>query len=292
MTSDSGIRARSLVWRAGTIRDAGELAWAGTDRLALYGDGLFETIRVAAGRAIELAAHLERMTASARALGFPGVDAVEPEARAAVAGLLRHLEERHGSHAAGILRLTLSRGEGGWGFAPSEDVRSHLAAHWYELPADFETRRARGVRVWIAEGLVPGVFARHKSCSALVYVEARRRALALGFDEALLEDGEGGLAEASSANLFAVVEGRLTTPARRLPILPGIARQRVLEIAPGGVEERPLFPTDLDQATEIFLTNSIYGVVPVIEVRGRAVGGATPGPVTHSLSEALEALWR
>lgn len=292
MTTDSSVGARSLVWRAGAIRGAGEPTWSGSDRLALFGDGLFETLRVAAGRAIELAAHLERLSHSARALGFAGVDAVEAEARGAVAGLVRHLEERQASHPAGILRLTLSRGEGGFGFAPGEDARSQLTAHWYEVPGDFEERRTRGIRVWIAEGLAPGVFARHKTCSSLVYVEARRRAQALGFDDALLEDGEGGLAEASAANLFAVVGGRLVTPPTRLPLLPGIARRRIVEIAPGGVEERPLFPTDLDQASEIFLTNSVYGVVPVVEVRDRTVGAGAPGAVAVSLSEALEALWR
>ncbi len=292
MTTHSSVGARSWMWRGGAIRDAAEPVWAGSDRVALYGDGLFETIRVAAGRAIELAAHLERLTQSARALGYPAEEAVESEAREAVAGLLQYIEERQASHPAGVLRLTLSRGAGGFGFAPGDEMRPHLAAHWFDLPSDFEARRGRGVRVWIAEGLSPGVFARHKTCSALVYVEARRRARALGYDDALLEDGEGGLAEASAANLFAVLDGRIVTPPTRLPLLPGIARRRVMEIAPGGVEERPIFPTDLDQASELFLTNSVYGVVPVIEARTRAIGTSAPGPVTHSLSEALEALWR
>jgi len=262
------------------------------DRAALYGDALFETIRVAAGRSIELAAHLERMARSARSLSYRGIDNLENEGREAAYGLLRHIEERHAAHPEGIVRLTLSRGAGDWGFAPGEDLRAHLVAHWFPTPADFESRRTRGVRVWIAEVLAGGVFASHKTASALVYVEARRRARALGFDDALLEDGEGGLAEASSANLFAVIQQRIVTPPTRLPLLPGIARRRILEIAPAGVEERPLSATDLDRASEAFLTNSVYGVVPIVEIRGRTLGNGSIGAVTNSLSEALEALWR
>ena len=292
MTTPSAVGAGTWLWREGAISEAQDAAWSGLDRAALYGDALFETIRVAAGRAIELAAHLERMSRSARALGFPRIDDVETVGRNAVGGLVRHIEDRHAAHPAGIVRLTLSRGAGDWGFAPGENLRSHLVAHWFPTPADFETRRSRGVRVWIAEGLAGGVFAGHKTASALVYVEARRRARALGFDEALLEDGEGGLAEASSANLFAVIRDRIITPPTRLPLLPGIARRRILEIAPAGAEERPLYPTDLDQASEAFLTNSVYGVVPIVEVRGRTLGNGATGSVAHSLSEALEALWR
>ena len=77
MTTPSAVGARTWLWRDGTISEAQDPTWSGLDRAALYGDGLFETIRVAAGRAIELAAHLERLHRSARTLGFPGIDEVE-----------------------------------------------------------------------------------------------------------------------------------------------------------------------------------------------------------------------
>jgi len=141
----------------------------------------------------------------------------------------------------------------------------------------------KSVSAIFLDDLHGGSMARHKSCSALLYVEAARRAHAAGADEALLGDGEGGIAEASAHNLFAVIDGTLITPPARLPLLPGVTRAWAIKL--GKAVQRPITQKDLARASEAFLTNSIRGVVPLIVVDGTKI---KTGPLTRRLVAAFE----
>ena len=110
---------------------------------------------------------------------------------------------------------------------------------------------------------------------------ARREAERRGADEALLLNTAGRLAEASAANLFAVLGGRLLTPPLSDGALPGVMRADVMERQGG--RESPLAPDDLSRASEAFLTNSL-GIRPLVAVDGVPLGTDRPGPV------ALEAM--
>jgi branched-chain amino acid aminotransferase len=109
-------------------------------------------------------------------------------------------------------------------------------------------------------------------------VVALTRARAQDADEALLLDDDERLLEASVANVFVSIGGRLVTPPLTRPILPGLTRADV--VAALGVEERDVTLEDLAGADEIFLTSSLARAVPVLAVDGRPVGSGKPGPFT------------
>src|SRR5262249_28851822 len=158
------------------------------------GDGLFETILVARGRPIWLMAHMDRFRRSARALGFPAPDALMRRAALGARELIRAARPERAA-----LRITWTRGSGLGGVAPPAKPKPRVIVRL----APIAPPKLAGVRAVFLPDLHAGALARHKSCSALIYVEAARRARP---DEALLPDGEGGIAEATSANLFAVVD--------------------------------------------------------------------------------------
>jgi len=248
------------------------------DRGLLYGDGLFETILVARGRPLWLSAHLARFRRSARALGFPGPEQLAQAGARAARDLLKA-----DSADRAALRITWTRGSGAGGFAPPAST-ARVFARLAPLPA----KRSAGVRAIHYPDLHAGSMAAHKTCSSMVYVEAARRARAAGADEALLADGQGGIAEATAANLFAVIDGVLVTPPARLPLLPGITRAWAIRQAAAmrlRFRERALRAEDLRHAEEVFLTGSLAGVVPLRTLDGRRVGKA--GTLTKKLASAF-----
>jgi branched-chain amino acid aminotransferase len=127
---------------------------------------------------------------------------------------------------------------------------------------------------------------------SLAYVEgvvARLEAHRAGADDALLCNTQGFLTGATSSNVFAVMEGRLVTPCEADGILPGIARRTVLEEADRlGVltKEHSLAPEGIAGADEVFLTNVVTGVVPVVSLSANPVGTGRCGPVTEKLANA------
>ena len=250
-------------------------AFSPLERGLLYGDGLFETIAVHAGVALDAAAHRARLEASCRALGFPlPPDWSEPIARC--------LEASGGR--AGVVRVTWTRGAASArGYAPSpEDGPGRLLVAAFEPPPPVDGVRAASVR-----GLCAGDLARHKTTSALARVVALGRAREAGAREAILLDDAGRVLEASSSNVFAVRNGEVVTPPKTRPLLPGLARARAL--AWTGGREADLSVEDLAGADEAFLTNAVVGAVALLAIDGHALG--EPGPVTRDVI-ARDRAWR
>jgi len=262
---------QAIHWVDGAfVRDAFPI----DDRGLAYGDGLFETILVVRGRPIWLMAHMDRFRRSARELGFTTVDALMKRGARGARDLVHSARPERAA-----LRITWTRGPGLGGFAPPERPRPRVMARLAPVP-----RPPKSMSAVFLDDLHGGSMARHKSCSALLYVEAARRAREAGVDEALLADGEGGIAEASAHNLFAVIDGALVTPPARLPLLPGVTR--AWAIKQGKALQRPITQRDLARASEAFLTNSIRGVVPLVTVDGQKI---RTGPVTRRLAAAFAA---
>jgi branched-subunit amino acid aminotransferase/4-amino-4-deoxychorismate lyase len=118
----------------------------------------------------------------------------------------------------------------------------------------------------------------------LVGVEAREK----GYDEAILLNTEGLVCEGTVSNIFLVKHGTLITPDRESGILPGITREAIIELALREgirVEERKVSPSELKEADECFMTNTLMEVMPISEIDGKKIGQGRPGPLTLRFME-------
>jgi para-aminobenzoate synthetase/4-amino-4-deoxychorismate lyase len=244
--------------------------------------GIFETLLVVEGRPIELDAHLARMTSSVRTLFDAQIGQEAEELLVKEASPIR----------LGRLRLTArppEDGGRGHGTDPTSGRRSvdgnlMLAASSAEVePSSIFPTAEQAVTLRSTE--VPGGLGPHKWAD---------RSLLERFDGdvPLLVDSDGAALEASRANLFAVRDGVLTTPALDGRILPGVTRACVLEIAGAiGLDTREtrLANADLNEADEVFLTGSMRGVEPVRSIDGTEL--QTEGEVTQRVARALRRRW-
>jgi len=244
------------------------------DRGLLYGFSLFETMLLREGRVVMLHRHLERLRRSARELG---IQAVESEQLAH--GCLESV--RRAGVKVGVLRLTMTAGpgEGGPGttlFTLREGVpyRPEQYAEGFSLLV-LEQRRSE-----------KSILVRHKTANCLENLLGRQEAIEQGYDEGLLLNSKGCVAEGTVSNVFLLEGDELLTPPVDAGLLPGIVRQLVLERAPGlgfRCREEHINVKDLYGADECFLTNSLMGIMPVTSLNGTPVGSGKPGRVTISL---------
>jgi branched-subunit amino acid aminotransferase/4-amino-4-deoxychorismate lyase len=260
------------VYLNGAFVTAEEARLPASDAGLLYGRGLFETFRARRGSVYLLERHLARLRAGACTLGIE-----PPEGLKQLPAVVRELAERCGLDDA-RMRLTLTAG--------AEDGRPSLLVQ--ARPATDYPKEAyeRGVRAAVAAARrnETSPLARIKSLNYLDNLLAREEGRRSGADEALLLNMRGLLAEASTANLFIVHDGELTTPPVSDGALPGITRGAVLELARGAgiaARESSLTLDALHQASEAFLTNAVAGVLPLVSVDGRKVGSGEPGEVTR-----------
>jgi branched-subunit amino acid aminotransferase/4-amino-4-deoxychorismate lyase len=304
-----------LVWLGGRVLDAAAAGVPVEDRGFLLGDGLFETMRARGGAVFRLGEHLARLRSGASRIGLaaPGgveravADVVEAAGRAAhgPATVAPPGEDRPaaGRAAAGravpdlAVRLTLTRGPGGPGLDPVRDAGPTLVVSARPLRTA-AGRRGAGLSLRTSTHRLSSrsIAAGLKALGYLPNLLARAQARAAGADDALLLDDRGLVSEASAANLFWLTPGgTLRTPAASCPILPGITRAAVLEIASPrslAVEEGEWRPEELAAAAEAFATSSLRGVVPVTALDGLPIGAGGPGPRTLELAAAYEELVR
>jgi branched-subunit amino acid aminotransferase/4-amino-4-deoxychorismate lyase len=274
----------AAVWLNGRIVRAAAARLRVSDRGLLYGDGLFETLRVYSRHPFLLAAHLGRMRRSARRLGIPF-----PGDAAYWDGVIRRLCAANGLRDAAV-RLTITRGVGP-GLLPGRGRRPTLLVEARRLDPALSAARARGIAVAVLPfGRGDDFLAAHKTLAYLPAVLGRREAARRGLDDALYLGADGTVTEATTANLFVCHGRRVRTP--RAGILPGITRAIVLDLARRlghVVEERPVPRDLLRSAAEVFLTSSVAEIRPVVRIESRVVGAGVPGPVTRALQAAYRA---
>jgi aminodeoxychorismate lyase len=248
------------------------------DRGFLLGDGLFETMRVAGRRPFRLPQHLERLARGAEFLKIKLPFSSEELQK--FAGQL--IEQNEIPEA--ILRLTLTRGPGGRGYAPNGEgkptvvMTSHPApplenpAGWSLITSSF--------RIPVADPL-----AAFKTTSKILHVMARAEAVERSADEALLLNTNGEVAETAGGNLFWVHDDTVCTVLAS-GILPGVTRAVVLEICQTlGLRtgERAVKPAALNNSGGIFITQSVFGIVPVVKFDGVPV---PPSPFVDQIARA------
>ncbi len=253
------------------------------DHGLLYGDGVFEGLRIYNGRVFRLDQHLERLCESASAilLEVPlGLD----ELRAAV---LRTVELNGKEN--GYIRLIITRGVGSLGISPVNCARPSLIiivddiqlypAEYYEQGLSLVTASTRRIS---ADCLDPRI----KSLNYLNNIMAKLEARQAGCMEAIMLNRNGNVAECTGDNIFYIKGEELVTPASTEGALAGITRDAVMELAPKvGLQPRYAVVTrhDLYSADECFMTGTAAEIMPVTTIDGRHIG--QPGRYTKLLRE-------
>jgi len=274
-------------WIDGGIVGVAEARVPVLDHGLLYGDGIFEGLRVYGGRVFRLADHLRRLSTGARALGLElpgGVSAIEK--------IVLDTARAYGRPEA-YVRLIVTRGEGELGVDPATCPRPRVICIVSAITLFPEEKLRSGLdlltsslRRPAADVLDPAV----KSLNYLNSVLAKREARMRGADEALILNQQGMVAEAAVANVFMVRDGALRTPPVTDGALPGITRASVMELAEDAglpVREATLGRADLFGADEVFLTGSGARIVPVARLDGQTIGQPGCFPITRQLSEAF-----
>jgi branched-chain amino acid aminotransferase len=272
---DIGGRGPGLVPRAEALIPVG-------DRGFLYGDGLFETMLMRGGEIPLLPLHLARMRASARALGIPFDPDRAGQACIDLVSAVRTAEASGGGNTAGaefVVRLTLSRGPAGKrGYQPPPDPAptTMVAVAPYQRPTGPLSAITASFRIHENSPLTA-----HKSLSALEKVLAKSEAAQSGCDEALLLNQAGRIAEGAATNLFIVRQGLWMTPPLTDGCLPGVMRQRILNLTHG--LEWKITPADLFRCDGAYLTNAVQGCLPLAALDGRGLPWGSPPPFLHRL---------
>ncbi len=256
------------------------------DRGFLYGDGLFETLRVMNGVPLRWDAHWRRF-----AMGMLRLDLSVrwlPEYLRANAADLSH----HNQLPDALLRLTLSRGVGERGYSPrgADSPTFVMSLH----PAPVLAAEVPRSKLHTASLRLPAGdwLSACKSANKLLHVLARAEAEGAGADEALLLNPRDELAEAASANLFWIEGDSLHTPPLSSGALPGVTRADVLACCQSqgiAAHETTADLTRLLRAQGCFLTSSARGVVQVSALDGQAI---PISPLAHRVRTALLAAWR
>lgn len=246
--------------------------------------GLFETMRTYAGKFFRLREHVERLIGSAAALGLPPVG----DAPSLEQAVRRTVSENNLSDAR--VRLTVTRGRLGSAENPTPTVIVTAASLTPYPPELYE--KGMSVAVSDVRQNETDPTARHKTLLYFPRLLALEIARKKACGEALFFNTQKHLAEGAISNVFLIKEGALLTPGLETGVLPGITRRAVLDLAPDeGIRtiEKTLTIQDLLAADEVFLTNSIMEVMPVVKIERHAVGDGTPGPRTRRLLERYAA---
>ena len=271
------------VYIDGKLYEKGEARISVYDHGLLYGDGVFEGIRVYGGRIFRCAEHLDRLFASARAITLE-----VPMDRQALQDAMHQTLAATGLRDA-YIRLLVTRGEGNLGLDPhacptpsviiiADSIALYPQEH-YEKGLELVT--VSTVRT-PANVLNPRI----KSLNYLNNILAKIECLQAGAHEAIMLNQEGFVAECTGDNIFILKDGRLVTPPVNAGILEGITRQVVMELGRGaGMEvlERNMTQFDLYVADECFLTGTAAEIAPVVRIDSRSIGDGRPGAVTKKL---------
>ena len=260
-----------IAWVEGRIGPAHAARVPILDHGFLFGDGIFEGIRLTPRGIVRLEDHMHRLATAGRAVGLSPVGGFE-RVREIACETARAWGPR-----AGYIRLIVSRGVGALGIDPStcpEPAVVCIAAGPVELDAEQEARGLSLITSSLRRPAGDVLDPRVKSLNYLNNVLAKREANERGADDALVLNGQGLVAEASATNVFCLTGARLETPPVTDGALEGLTRRTVCEVASAlglEVRERSLGRFDLFGADCVFLTGSRAGLRPVGRLDGSAI---------------------
>lgn len=278
------------VWLDGKLYDKEDAKISVFDHCVLYGDGVFEGIRIYEGCVFRLKEHLERLWSSARYIRLE-IPMTFDEMRQAVVDTVRanNLQD-------GYIRLVVTRGMGDLGLDPRlcpKPTVFIIAANIKLYPQSDYDNGLEIVTVPSNRYNVAAWNGRVKSCNYLNNIMAKMEGQLANVREALMLDQNGFVVECTGDNIFLVKNGVLTTPPCYLGALRGITRDAIMELAEKDgmlVKEEPFTRFEVYDADEVFLTGTAAEAIPVVRVDGRPIGDGKPGPVTKVLIEKFHSI--
>lgn len=273
------------IWLGDKLVDEQDAKVSVFDHGVLYGDGVFEGIRVYNGRVFELDAHIERLYNSAR-----GIRLEIPMSREKLIDAINKTVEANGV-VDGYIRLNVTRGTGTLGLNPfiCENPTVFIIADNIQLyPEELYEKGLKIISATTVRNHPLSIPPQIKSMNYLNNILAKIEALDSNVPEAIMYNHEGYVAEATGDNVFMVRKGIIYTPPVEAGALEGITREVVIRIAKKeGIEviERNLTRFDLYISNELFLTGTAAEVIGIVEIDGRIIGNGRPGPITRRLRD-------
>lgn len=258
----------------------------------LYGDGIFEGIRIYDGVIFRLDEHLVRLYESAKSILLT-IPLTFDEMADAIVETVRanHLQ-------SGYIRVVVSRGEGDLGLDPRSCPRANVVviADTVRLfPQELYDHGLRIVTVPTQRNSPAALNPQIKSLNYLNSVLVKMEAANSGVLEALTVNAQGYVCEGSGDNVFIVKRRKVYTPPIYLGALDGITRRAIMDVCEKlelPLSETPFTRHDVYVADECFLTGTAAEVIPVIEVDGREIGNGKPGPITQQLLKEFRKIVR
>lgn len=275
------------VWIDGKFYDKDDAKVSVYDHGLLYGDGVFEGIRVYNGRIFECQAHIRRLYDSARAIRMT----IPVSPAEYIAAMEQTVKVNNFTDC--YIRAIVTRGAGYLGLSPNKCPKPSIIiiADTIELyPREMYEKGMAIITASVIRSHPNTVSPRVKSLNYLNNILAKTEAIDAGVPEALMLNHEGNVAECSGDNIFIVRNGQVQTPTTADGILEGITRKVILELCRrDGIPciEKTLQRYDVYIADECFLTGSAAEVVPVTKIDGRVIGNGQVGPITRRLMEAF-----
>ncbi len=276
------------IWMNSDLVDEADAKVSVFDHGLLYGDGVFEGIRVYNEKVFELVAHIKRLFDSAHVIRLPIAMSQE-----ALCDAVETTVQANGIRD-GYVRLIVTRGIGTLGLNPLVCQGSNIVIIADAIQLYPEELYEKGMRVVSATTIRTHPLAfpsQVKSLNYLNNIMAKIEALDSGVPEAIMYNQEGYVAEATGDNVFIVRDGVILTPPVEAGGLGGITRSVVIRLARElGIEviEKNLTRYDLYVSDELFLTGTAAEVIGIVEIDGRRIGDGTPGPTTRRLRETFD----
>jgi branched-chain amino acid aminotransferase len=271
------------IWLDGKLVDEADAKISVFDHGLLYGDGVFEGIRVYNGRIFELQAHIERLYESAKVIRL----VIHMSKQKLISAVEKTVEAN--DVVDGYIRLLVTRGIGTLGLNPFVCEQSKICIIADNIQLYPEELYEKGMKVISATMLrnhpmtIPPQV---KSMNYLNNILAKIEALDNNVPEAIMYNHEGYVAEATGDNVFIVKKGAIFTPPVEAGALGGITRGIVIKLAEKEnieVIEKNLTRFDLYTCDEFFLTGTAAEVIGIVEIDGRVIGDSKPGPITKKL---------
>jgi branched-chain amino acid aminotransferase len=275
------------IWLDGKLVDKADAKISVYDHGLLYGDGVFEGIRVYAGRIFECDAHLERLYASAKAIRLT-IPMSADELRRAMEDTVRA-----NNFTDCYIRAVVTRGPGDLGIDPRKSTKPSvfiIADLINVYPKEMYERGMSVIVSSITRNNPVALSPRIKSLNYLNNVLAKIEANDAGVPEAVMLNHLGNVAECTADNIFVVRGGTVLTPTTADGILEGVTRKVILQLCRKHTIpcfEQALQRHDLYIADECFVTGTGAEVMPVTKIDGRTIGSGEPGPITRKLIDAF-----